>query len=406
VARHTIAAKAPAALTALLLGATAARAQPVVIADSGDSGWMLAASLLALGGAISGLIGAGARKSPVVVVGCIAATVLIFVGIGYSLMFGDGSAWLGGLGNAFLANLTDLRVNTTIPESIYVLFELALAIFAVALLAAALPAAARPAWVYPFAALWFLVVYVPVARWIWSGWLADLGAVDYAGGIVVQITAATGTLVIALLLRQSNVLRQSTPDILADDAVAPMGAAGVAVAWLAVLGGSAIGAGDDAAVALLNGLVAAGSGVVVSLIARRQTPSSDGNRVVIGGLTGLAAASTGAALIGIPGAMILGVVGALAARLAGTAIGRLSRDAIAPAVIAQGIGAFAGALLFPVFVLPQFGGPGFDEATGLITLLTGQAIATIVVTLWTLVATTIAALAVSTFAPMRRDPTR
>ncbi len=382
MARLLDATKTGSAISAAMLLASNTHAQPLIVADSGDSGWVLAAALIALAGAISGLVAArhAARSG-----GCIAIGILLFVALGYSLSFGEGSAYLGGGGNLFLANLADLRANTTIPESVFVLFQLALAVFAVAALAAALPDHARTAWTYPFAALWVLIVYVPVARWIWAGWLADLGAVDYAGGIVVQLTAAVGAVVVALLMRGSKARD--------DGAVLPH-FAWIGLGWLAVIGGSALGAGDDAAAAVLNAAIAASAGALVGLVGR-------GRGIALGALSGLAAASSGAALVGVPGAMVLGIAGALAAWGAAHASAFLSSHALTGAVIAQGVGALTGALLFPVCVLPLLGGPGYDEGASLVTLLTAQAVTSVAVILWSLVATAIAALAVSMIVPMR-----
>ena len=163
--------------------ASPALAQPIVVADSGDSAWVLAASLVALA-ALPGLVmlravGRGSLALPVALAVAIAA--LLFTLVGYSLAFGEGSTLLGGAGNLLLANLADLRGGTTLPESLYALFETMIAAVALVTLAAAIAGRARLAWFVPFAALWLMIVYVPVARWMWGGgWLADARHFDPA----------------------------------------------------------------------------------------------------------------------------------------------------------------------------------------------------------------------------------
>ncbi len=380
----------------LVLAASPAFAQPVIVADSGDSAWVLAASLVILAAGLPGLwltYGTATRTNAVLPV-AVALGTLVFVAIGYSLAFGEGSPVLGGSGNAFLANLADLRDGTTISDAVFVVFQLAIALFALTIVTASLAPAARPGWLIPFSGLWLLIVYVPVARWAGSGWLTDLGAIDVAGGLTVQASAGTAALVGSLLLGRKRTTAPSPP---VTSAIGPML---IAAGWLAVLGGSALGAGDDAATALLNGLTAAASGSLVALLVRiRRDDAFETGHALVGALAGLAATSACAGLVGIGGAVALGAIGAIAALASAALLGRTGSPMSAFPL--HGAGGIAGAVAYPFFVLPALGGPGFAEGGSLVTQLAAQGVATLAVLLWTIVATVIAALSVSALVPMR-----
>jgi len=380
-----------------LLTASPAFAQPVIVADSGDTGFVLASALLALATILGGtMLATGRSLAARGVMGAIALTVLLFAAIGYSLIFADGSAILGGAGAAFLGNLATVRDGLTIPESAYVLYELAAAVIAVALLAAHLAGHARIRWLVPFAGLWFLIVYVPVARWIWSGWLTDLGAIDYAGGIVIHVTAGTGALVASLLLRGST-----GRDIVTDGVEPVAGRMLTAAAVLAIIGGAALGGTDDAGTAIANAMIGASAAALVAML----LPERAGASVMVAMLGGLAALSAAGPSIGVVGAMALGAIAAILGWAAQRALAKVDPAGGSTVFAAHAVGGMAGAMLFPLFVLPALGGPGFGDGLNLISQLAAQVIATVAVALWTTVATAIAALAVSMLAPMRSaDP--
>ena len=383
--------------------ASPAMAQPIVVADSGDNAWVMAASILSLIAILPGLAmfyGRG-RAGPTgfALFGGIAVASLVFAVIGYSIAFGSGSPFLGGIGNAMLNNLSELVDGATISEPVYVVFETMAALFAVGILCASLGEKARPAWLIPFAGVWLLLVYVPVARWVWPGWLGDLGVVDFAGGLPIQIAAGTAALVVAFLLRA----RIST-EIQHDSRLAVAGAALLWVGFLAFIGAAALGGSDDAATAILNAHLAASAAVVVGMMLERAT---HGQTTVYGvannAVSGLAAVAAGARLVGTGGAMALGALGAVTAILAASAVSRARLGSPASAFTIHAAPAILGSLLFPVFVLQALGGPGFDTGTSLFTQLAAQGVAVLAVLLWTAVATTIAALAISVVAPMQLD---
>lgn len=381
--------------------ATPALAQPIVVADSGDSAWLLACSVLVLVAAIPGVaMLLGGARARVAQAAALAIGALLFAAIGYSLAFGDGSPILGGLGNALLADLADLRIGATVPESAWVLFQLAAAALALSLLVVPLAGRARLGWLLPFSALWLLAVYVPVARWLWGGgWLAaSFGALDFAGGLVIQTTAGMAGLVAALLLRT----RAPVEGDAGSTASASTGAALVLIGMLALVGGSVLGAGDEAATAMLDAVLAASGGVAANLVATgiRRRPVNEAT-LSIGALAGLAAITPGAGFVGPAGAALIGVAGALAALAASRFVRAVGIADSASSFAIFAAAGLVGALLFPLCVAQALGGPGYSEGAGFVTQLAAQGVAVLAVTLWSAVASAIAALAVSAVVPMR-----
>ena len=395
------------AIASALAFSTSAIAQPILVADSGDSAWMLAASVL---GVLLALTGLGlfrcglARARDVLFVlaagfAVLCVVSLLWVVAGYSLTFGEGSSLLGGIGNLDLADLDDIRDGTTIPESLFALFELNFAVVAPALVIGGVADRVRFGWVVGFTALWSLLVYVPLARWMWGGgWLADLGALDFAGGLAVQASAGIAALVLAVLLgRLKTVAPRHSP------ALTMVGGGMMWIGWLALIGGSSFAAGADAAGAILNAQVAACAAALAwqaSARLRGETFSVSG--IVTGALAGLAAISTGAGFVGPFGAILIGL---LASIVCGMAV-RVMRqtfgiDDRAQVFAINGIGGILGSLIFPVFVPARFGGPGFDEGVTLANQVIAQAIAAGTTVLWSGGVTLVIALMVSMVIPMQ-----
>ena len=178
-------------------------------ADSGDTGWLLASAALVLlmtlpglGLFYGGLVRAKNVLSVLLQIGAVTAIAsLLWIVIGYTLAFGAAaSGWLGS-GAPMLGGLGPLRSGLTVPESAFAMFQLTFAAITPALMIGAWVDRARFGWVVGFCALWGLLVYAPVAHWVWGGgWLAQAGVLDFAGGIVVHTTAGVSALVAALLI--------------------------------------------------------------------------------------------------------------------------------------------------------------------------------------------------------------
>ena len=404
-----------AALSALacLAAASPAAAQPEIVPDSGDTAWVLVSSALVLMMTIPGLVlfyGGLVRVKNILSVAmhcfAIVATVsLLWAAFGYSLAFGEGSPWLGNFDQAFLGGLADLRAGTTLPESAYLLFQMTFAIITPALVVGAFVERIRFAWVVTFSIVWTLLVYIPIARWVWGGgWLSGLGALDYAGGIVVHTTAGVAALVIALVLGprkgfEKTVLPPHSP------ALTMVGAGLLWVGWFGFNGGSAFAATDDAATAILNTHLAACAASLVWMVAEATKvgkPTSIG--LVTGAIAGLATITPAAAYVGPVGAILLGAIGGGACFQAVLLVkSRLKIDDSLDVFAVHGVGGIAGSLLFPFFVLPALGGPGYEAEQTLSGQLASQALGVGVTAIWTAVMTLVVCYGAGAIIRMRVD---
>ena len=390
----------------LFIAAPQPASAQVAVADSGDTGWMMVCALLVLLAAVPGLAlrHAGlvnvrnALAAPAQAIAVAAGASLAWGMIGYSLAYAPGSVWLGGGANLLLEGLGALREGLTVPESAFVLFQMALAIFAACLLPGAMAERARIGWIAAFAPLWLLIVYAPIAHWVWSGgWLAQLGVMDFAGGLVVHGAAGFSALALLLILGRRRAA--------ADPGHAPvLGIAGGALLWIGwggMVGGWALGATDDAASAILNAHFAACAGVLGWMLGDRLS----GGRIkatglISGALAGLVAVSASAALVGPGGAMLIGLIGAIVSRLGKGLLGSRIDDA-ADIFVIHGLGGVAGVLALPLFVQPLLGGVGFEAGISLASALLAQAIGVAIVALWAMVGSAIVALLLSVLLPMR-----
>ena len=234
--------------------------------ETGDTAWILTSSALVLLMALPGLAlfyGGLVRSKNFLSVALQVAAVagvasVLWIIVGYTLAFGpsvggvigDGDKWM-------LINLDIVREGMLLPESTFVLFQMTFAAITPALMVGAWVDRARFGWVVTFCALWGLLVYAPVAHWIWGGgWLGQLGVTDFAGGLVVHTTAGVSALVVALLLGKrmgfpSSALLPHAP------ALTMLGAMLLWVGWFGFNGGSALTATDDASSAIINTHVAA-----------------------------------------------------------------------------------------------------------------------------------------------------
>lgn len=409
------AAKMLLSLAALALPALA-HAQDAVLdpADSGDTAWLLAAALLGLLLVLPGfaLFHAGRVRAQSILAALtqtaaiVALVSVLWIVVGYTLAFGAVSnGWLGS-GNAWmLIDLGNVRADTLVPESAYALFEMVFALLAPALLVGAWADRARFGWVIGFAALWSLIVYAPVAHWVWGGgWLGTrLGTVDYAGGLVVHCTAGVSALVVALLLGRRERFAAAPGNTGNSPLLTLTGAALVWIGSLALAGGSAFAAGDDAAMALVNTHVAAAMGALAWLLLDRLKGTRPGPSGLARGLVaGLAIVAPAAAYISPGMAVLLGLTGALLAKGAARVVqGTLQIDDSLGIFAAHGVTGAAGAVLTALVLDPALGGTGYAPGMGLMRQLVGQVVGVGAVAAWSAIATAIAALMVSMALPMR-----
>lgn len=382
-------------------------------ADSGDTAWILISSALVLLMTMpgltlfyGGLVRAKNFLSVLVQVGAIAAVAsLLWILVGYTMAFGPvGNGWVGGFANAMFTNLGNVRAGYAIPESAYALFQMCFAAITPALIAGAWVDRARFGWVVGFCALWGLIVYAPVAHWVWGGgWLATtMGTLDFAGGIVVHTTAGVSALVVALLLGK----RQGFPRTLMlphSPSLTMAGAALLWVGWFGFNGGSALAANDDAASAIINTHAAACAAAMAWLAIERFTvgkPTSVG--FATGAIAGLATVTPAAGFIA-PGAAIL--FGVIAAAVCYPMIQlvkkRLEIDDSLDVFAVHGMGGITGSLMLGIFLSPALGGTGYAEGKTMASQLAAQAVGVGVVAIWSILASAVIAVLVSLVVPMR-----
>jgi len=418
-------------MLALALPHVPALAQPdgavlaPALADSGDTGWLLAASLLALLAGLAGLAlffsgQARAEQRGAVLLLCAATACLASLGwvaAGYTLAFGlpapapgvASPGWIGSANTALLADIAALRPGTRVPESAFALVQMGFAILASVLMIGGFAGRARASWALGFAGLWGIGVYAPLAHWLWGGgWLARLGALDFAGGLVVHTSAGVSALVIALLLgpRAGPTEASAAPPQPEPSDRCTLVLAGAALFWigsLALAGASALGANDNAASALLAAHLAASAGALVWLLLERV-----GGRAVNvasfarGAFAGLATIAPAAVFIAPGAAMLLGALGAAACHGALREFTQRWRIGDETGVFAiHGVGGIVGTLLLALFLSPALGGTGYFGAATMASQLAAQLAGIGAVVLWSGFASAIIALAVSAIAPMQ-----
>lgn len=310
-------------LAALALGGASAWGQTL---DSGDTAWITMASVLVLFMTIPGLalFYAGlvrANNAVSVLLQCFAiaclVSVLWFVA-GYSLVFDDTvSQIVGGLGKAFYGGIGERSLIGSVPESIFATFQMTFAVIAAALIVGAFVERMRFSAVLLFAGAWSLLVYAPVAHWVWGGgWLGQMGLLDYAGGTVVHLTAGTAALVAALVLGPRHGFpRQNQPPH--SMVLTVVGAAMLWVGWFGFNGGSALAANADATMSIAVTHLAASVGALVWMgleWTRRGKPTALG--ATIGMVAGLASVTPASGFIGPAGGFAMATVGTVVCFLA------------------------------------------------------------------------------------------
>ncbi len=400
---------------AALLLPVAAQAQNSLddAANSGDTAWILVCSAFVLMMAMPGLTlfyGGLVRKknflSVALQVGAIVAIVsLLWILVGYTLAFGPvTNGWIGAGTNWMLLGLTDLRSGTTISDSTFALFQMTFAVITPALMVGAWVDRARFGWVVMFCALWSLIVYVPVAHWIWGGgWLAtNLHTLDFAGGLVVHTTAGVSALVVAVLLGK----RQGFPKTMMlphSPSLTMVGAALLWVGWFGFNGGSALTASDTAASAIINTHVAACAAAMAWLLIEKFVvgkPTSVG--FATGAIAGLAAVTPAAGFISPGSAIVMGLAAAaICFPMIQVIKNKFKIDDSLDVFAVHGMGGMAGSLLLAVFMAPSFGGASDPATYNMGQQLIGQIAGVGVVAVWSAIATAILALAVGLVFPMR-----
>ena len=397
--------------------AAPAFAQDVAVAvpeaNSGDSAWILTSSALVLmmtlpGLALfyGGLVRAKNFLSVLVQCGAIAAVAsVIWIAVGYSLAFSvNGNGYIGSPENFMFNGLLDsVREDQSIGELAFALFQMTFAVITPALIVGAWVERARFGWVVAFSALWSLLVYVPVTRWVWGGgFLAEQGVIDFAGGIVVHTTAGVSALVVALMLGK----RIGFPKTLMlphSPALTVAGAGLLWVGWFGFNGGSALAANDAAASAIINTHVAASMAALVWLLIERiKVGKSTAVGFATGAVAGLATITPAAGTVGPGGAVIIGALaGVVCFWFVGLVKGTLKIDDSLDVFAVHGVGGITGSLLLAVFASESLGGVGYAEGAGMASQLWVQLKGVAIVAVYSAVVTLIIGYMVSMVLPMR-----
>lgn len=349
-------------------------------ADTGDTAWMLTSTALVLFMTLPGLAlfygGLVQGKNVLsvlmqcLVLACLMS--LVWVAIGYSIAFGDGNgaaegagALWGGVSNAFLGGLTTDAMAGTIPESVFVMFQMTFAIITPALIVGAYVERVNFAAVLLFSVLWLILVYAPVCHWVWGGgWLADQGVADFAGGLVVHATAGISSLVFVLMMgRRTGFPEEMRPPH--NPAFVMLGACMLWVGWFGFNAGSAVGANAGAGQAMLvTHLSAATASLVWMAIewVKFGKPTLVGTAT--GTIAGLATITPAAGSVGPLAAIIIGTLAAIACYYAVTLIRtKLKIDDSLDVFAVHGVGGILGTLLIPFLAGVGPMAPGLGESS-------------------------------------------
>jgi ammonium transporter, Amt family len=381
--------------------------------DGGDTAWLLTSTVLvlmmtlpALGFFYAGLV--QSKNTLSVLAQCVGVAALVsilwFV-VGYSLAF-SGTGLIVGDFRQVLLNAVgrhDIHAGTKIPESVYVMFQMTFAIITPALIIGAYVERIKFGAVLLFSALWLLVVYAPVTHWIWGGgWLAVRGVMDFAGGIVVHVTAGASALTIAWMLgpRQSFVHGAHPPHA---PWMVMVGASLLWVGWFGFNAGSALSAGADAGMAMLATHLSAAAATLTWVAIEWLwfgKPSVVG--AVTGTIAGLATITPASGYVGPEGAVLLGVLGGVICYGAVMLVKRAMRvDDALDVLGVHGVGGALGTLLLPFIVSLGAGGVALSRPA--LVQFSVQCEGVIAAAVWSVVATFVLVKLVSWTIGLRVD---
>ncbi len=366
--------------------------------DSGDTAWILTSTALVLLMTLPGLalFYAGlvqAKNVLSVLMHCITIACLasvVWVICGYSLAFEAGNAVIGGLSKLMLAGVERASVfdGTGLPETVFIMFQMTFAIITPALIVGAFVERIRFGAVMAFSIAWLLLVYVPVTHWVWGGgWLAEWGVMDYAGGIVVHVTAGVSALVIAAMLGARDGFPTGVRPPHAPWMVM-VGASLLWVGWFGFNAGSALGAGADAGMAMLvthlSAAVASLTWLVIETV-KYGKPSLVG--FVTGTIAGLATVTPASGFVGPLGGILLGLAGGFLCYVAVDLVKhRLKIDDSLDVLAVHGVGGATGTLLV-AFLAALPGGTGVNVDGGAFSQLVVQFSGVAVTAAWSVFAT-------------------
>ena len=353
------------------------------VINSGDTAWMLTSTALVLFMTIPGLAlfyGGMVRKKNVLATlmqsfAITALVTILWTVVGYSLSFTVGTPYIGDFsrvflnGMAYLKDANKLTVHPgagTIPESVFMMFQMTFAIITPALIAGAFAERMKFSAMLVFIGLWSLLVYAPVAHWVWApgGWMGDKGVLDFAGGTVVHINAGVAGLICALVMgKRIGYGKEAMPPH--NLVLTLIGASMLWVGWFGFNAGSAGTADGRAGMAMVTTQIATAAAALAWMFAEwltRRKPSVLG--IASGAVAGLVAITPASGFVDVKGALIIGfLAGAICFWSATWLKHKLGYDDSLDAFGVHGVGGAVGALLTGVFAVKDIGGADGSLAT-------------------------------------------
>ena len=382
--------------------------------DTGNTAWIITATALVLFMTLPGLalFYAGlVRKKNVlsVLMQCISVACLasvLWLVIGYSLAFGDGNQWIGDTSKMFLSGVGRDTLSGDIPETVFFAFQMTFAVITPALIVGAYVERIKFSAVLLFSGLWLLIVYAPVTHWIWAGngWLFQAGLLDFAGGLVVHLTAGSSALVLAAMLgpRSTFPLQVDPPH---NPAMVMIGASMLWVGWFGFNAGSALAADGNAGMAMVVTHISAATASLVWMLmdwSRFGKPTLIG--LVTGTIAGLASITPASGSVGPIGALIIGAsAGIICYLFVNIVKNNLKIDDSLDVFAVHGVGGLLGIILVAFLVDTNIGGAGYADGINAISQLMIQLKGTVAVLVLSVVATIVITYVVKLTVGLRVD---
>ncbi len=361
--------------------------------DSGDTAWMLVATILVIMMSIPGLAlfygGLVRAKNMLSVLMQVFVTVslmsILWAIYGYSLAATEGNAIIGSFDALFLSGIDDTTLNGTIPEYVFMTFQMTFACITPALIVGAFAERIKFSAVLLFTSLWLTLCYIPIWHMVWGGgFLSQLGAIDFAGGTVVHINAGIAALIGCIMIGKRIGL--------GTEAMPPhnlpftmIGASLLWVGWFGFNVGSELAADGMAGMVMVNTQLATSAAVLSWVFVEWITK---GKPTILGGasgaIAGLVAITPACGSVGPMGAIILGLVAGIVCLWACTSLKKmLGYDDSLDVFGVHGVGGIVGAIGTGILMAPGFGGVGYDEGIGMASQTVTQIIAVLVTIVWT-----------------------
>ncbi len=347
--------------------------------NGANTGWILTSTALVLLMTLPGLAlfyGGLVRKKNVlsILMQCFAIAAIssiLWLILGYSLAFSEGNSFIGDLSKVMMVGIGKDSLSGDIPESLFMLFQMTFAVITPALIIGGFAERMKFSAVLLFSGLWLLAVYAPVTHWVWGGgWLSTMGVYDFAGGIVVHITAGTAALVAAMVLGPRRGFPR-TPMVPHNLTMTVTGAGMLWVGWFGFNGGSALAANGDAAMAMLVTHISAAAGTLTwAAIEWKKFGKASVLGAVTGMVAGLGTITPASGFVGPGGALIIGISAGFVCFYSTVYIKhKLKIDDSLDVFPVHGVGGILGTLLAGVFSATSLGVfSGFGFAEGIATM--------------------------------------